>query len=704
MLELKKKTLAILAILISLNTFANDNNDMRFINRLYQNKDYKLTVEELNKFIVRYPRSKHYNDAQLILGKSLYELKEYQDSITVFQRLVNTNHRNEVYYYLALASIELDLLSDAHRFSRELRDLSREIILFQLAIKEYKNDNMLKAREYFEELRSLRGTYRSIALFNLGLISYNIEAYKESTIYLEEYIGLEKEDIEKLATSNYILAFSYNKLNNKAKALEHYKNIESSYRTSTYYHLALRDLYFYFLEEKNNRLIEDYAKKLRGTRFEELVLMNTGNYFYNLSLYSKAVEYYKELADKSATNIDATYYLGRSYLYLDKKDEALREFNKLSKVSKYKNEYYYYTSFILFQQGKFKEVVNLLDEIENKVDKDLVNYYQLIGDSAYELKDYQRAQKYYALLFREKKTKDDFYRYYFVSSLVNDTKTLEELFEQYKKNYPRDKDYATNVYLTLGNLYANSNQPEKAINIYTEGLKQTNDPILLENLVLVQTRLRKFEEALATLQRLESTPERDYQRALLLLSLKRYVEASNVLEALSRKQISNELKERVYIRLAEIYLLDRKYTKTIETVEKYEALNKTDNKEILSFKAIAYFRLEQYNKARAVYERSLNIPEEKASSYYMIAETYYNERNYNDAKINYLKAIEYSKDINITKDSEYWLIRVEEMLGDKNALLERAERFRKKYPKSEYEEDIEYLIERVLEEDVEKEE
>ena len=105
MLKLNKKILVILSILVSLNIYANDNADMKFINKLYQNKEYKLTVEELNKFIVKYPSSRHYDNAQFLLGHSLYEMKEYEKAGKVFHKLINTNYNNEAYYYLALTSI-----------------------------------------------------------------------------------------------------------------------------------------------------------------------------------------------------------------------------------------------------------------------------------------------------------------------------------------------------------------------------------------------------------------------------------------------------------------------------------------------------------------------------------------------------------------------------------------------------------------------
>lgn len=694
MLKLNKKILVILSILVSLNIYANDNDDMKFINKLYQNKEYKLTVEELNKFIVKYPSSRHYDNAQFLLGHSLYEMKEYEKAGKVFHKLINTNYNNEAYYYLALTSIYQNYLSDAYKYSRELKDLPREIVLFQLAMKEYSNNNLSKAREYFEELRRLRGEYRSIALFNLGLISYNTGAYLDSTIYLDEYLTLEKNDIEKMATSNYIMAFSYSKLNNKIKALEHYGRIEKLYVNSSYYNLALRDLLFYYTEEKENKMIEEYTKKLQGTQFAELAFTNTGNYYYNLAEYSKAVEYYEKISN----NIDSIYYLGRSYLYLNKKNEALREFNKLSKSEKYKTEYFYYTSFVLFEQNKYKEVISLLDGIENRANKDMANLYQILGDSAYKLEDYPKAQKYYGLVFNEKKTKDEFYKYYLVSSLNGDRKKVEELFEYYKTNFSKDRVYNESVYLIIGNIYAKNGEDEKAANIYSDGLKNEYSATLLENLVIVQTRLRKFEDALANLSKLDSNPEREFTKGTLLLSLKKYGEAINILEDLAQKKIANDLKEKTYIRLSEAYLLERKYAKTIETADKYEAINKSYNKEIVNFKAIAYFRLGQYTKARELYERNLNNPEEKASSFYMIAETYYNERNYLEAKNNYTKAVESSSDIKLKKDSEYWLIRIEDVLGNQKALFERADNFRKNYPNSEYDEDITYLVAKIHEE------
>lgn len=698
---MSKKALVIFSLVGALNVYADDNDDIKFIYKLYQNKEYKVSVEELNKFIVKYPSSKHYELAQNLLGQSLYGAKEYDKAQKIFGKLTNSSYGSDANYYLALINIELNNLDEAYKYTGVLKDINRERVLYTLAAKEYSNNNLLKAKEYFEEVRRQKGIYKNNALFNLGLISYNTGSYLDTTVYLDEYLNIEKEDMEKAATSNYILAFSYYKLNNKNLALDYYGNIEKNYLSSSYYNLAVRDLLFYWTEEKNLEKIAFYTEKLEGTQFAEVALQSTGNYYYNGGDYLKAISYYEKLV-KNYNNIDAIYYLGRSYLNLNKNEEALKEFNKLSKVDKYKNEYFYYVAYIMFQKENYKEVITLLDGVETKLKKDLSNYYGFIADASYKLEDYGRAKKYYALVFNEKKGKDDFYKYYLVTSLAGDIKTLEELYDYYRKNYIKERTYSESVYLIMGNAYAKLNEDTKAVEVYSEGLKNEYSVNLLENLIIIQTKLKNYEEAYKSLNRLDISPEREFTKGTLLMNMKKYSEAIVVLDKLMEGKIEKDLKEKTLAKLAEVYLLEKNYAKTIETSEKYESSNKVFNKDIMNFKAIAYFRLGQFLKAREIYEKSLDSTTEKSNSFYMIGETYYNERNYLEAKKSYIKAYENTNEIKLKKDSAYWLIRVEEVLGNKKEFFERVEGFRKTFPDSEYNEDITYLVGKLYEESADR--
>lgn len=692
---MNKKAIVILSIIGALNIYADDNDDIKFIYKLYQNKDYKVSVDELNKFMIKYPSSKYYDVAQNLLGQSYYNVKEYDKAQKIFSKLTTSAYSNDAYYYLSLIDIELNNPDEAYDYAKNLKDINKERILYNLAVKEYSNNNLSKAKGYFEELRRQKGTYRNIALFNLGLISYNSGAYLDSTVYMSEFLTVEKDDVEKLATGNYIMGFSYNRLNNKELSLQYYTNIEKNYINSSYYNLALRDLLFFYTDNKNEDKIKEYTDKLRGTQFSEVALLNTGNYYFNNGDYVKAIPYYADLPQ----NNDAIYYSARAYFNNGDMENALKQFAKLSNIEKYSNDYYYYTAYIYFQQGKYKEVVTLLNGVENKLNKNLLDFYKLIGDSSYKLEDYDKSSKYYGLIFNEKKSKDDFYKYYLVSSLKGDTKTLQDLFDYYRKNLIKDKTYNESVYLIMGNTYAKAGDDEKASSIYTEGLKNEYSSTLLENLVVVQTRLKNYDEAMKNLNRLDTTPDREYTRGTLLLSMKKYPDAIGVFEDLSKDDSDKELQGKVLTKLAEGYLLEKQYAKTIETSDRYEKLNKVFNKEMANLKAIAYFRLGQYAKARELYEKGIAESTDKGYSYYMVAETYYNEKKYNEAKENYGKAFDTSNDTKIKKDSSYWQIRIEEALGNKKALFERVEAFRKSYPNSEYDEDITYLVARIYEAD-----
>lgn len=686
-----KKIFILLSLVVSLNALADDNSDIKYINKLYQNREYKIALEETEKFILKYPMSKHYNVAQFLYGQSLYQLKDYEKAQKAFGKLQNTIYSNDANFYMALINIETGNLDKAYDYSKTLKDINREKILYSLAIKELSNNNLKKSRDYFEELRKIKGVYKNYALFYLGLISYNSNSYLDTNIYLNEYLLNEKEDIEKIATSNYMLAYSYDKLGNKDTALGYYKNIEENYSGSTYYNLALRDLFFYWVEEKNDEKILEYINKLTGTDYEETVLLNAGNYYYNNQNNLKAIYYYEKLL-KNYTNSEAMLYLARAYMNSGKNEEAINQLKKLSLNSKYTNEYYYYTAYTYFQSGQYQEVIALLDGIENKINKDQSSYYRLIADSSYKLQDYKKAQKYYGLIFNDKKTKDDFYRYYLASSQEGDIKTTKELFSYYKSNFAKETVYNESVYLIMGDTYVKLGEDVNAENIYSEGLKNEYSEQLLESLVMVQLKMNKYEEAYKNMNKLDSNEDREFTKATILINLKKYSEAKENFQRLLKESKSPVLSGKILTKLSEIYILEKNYEEVISVAEKHEASGYEFEKVLYENKAIAYFKLEQYDKSRETYEKISAMEKDKGSSYYMIAETYYNESKYTEAKEYYKKAYAATTNDKVKKDSAYWLIRVENILGNEAEFLNRVKAFREIYPNSDHEEDIIYLV------------
>lgn len=686
-----KKNIAVMTLVVSMNLLANDNDDIKFIYKLFQNKDYKISSEELEKFVLKYPNSKNYYLAQNLLGKSLYELKEYDKAKKVFSRLLNGNQSSDANYYLALISIEDGNNDLAYNYSKNLKGANKDKIIYQLAIKEYQNNNQNKAKTYFEELIKSKGTFQNIALFNLGLISYNSGTFLDTTVYLDKYLKTEKDDTDKLATANYMLAYSYYKLNNIALALTYYETIEKKYPTSIYYPIAQRDLLLYWIGINDIEKASIYSEKLLNTEFEEVALQTMGNYYYNIQKYETAAEYYEKLL-KKYKNSDVVYYLGKSYLSLDKKAEALDTFKKLSTYENYKYEYLYYVAYILFQDEKYPEVLEFLADVENKVDKDEVLFYQFVADSAYKTNDYKKAQKYYKLIFDNKKTVDDFYKYYLASSLNNDIKTTKDLYDYYRTNFPKDRIYNESIYLILGNAYAKLDEDLLAEEVYIAGLKVEYSEQITENLVTVELNTKKYDAVIKNLDRLKDTDENLYIKGTTYMAMKKNTEASSAFEKLIGITKNKDLKIKTLVKLAEVYLAEKNYNKVIETASKYESLGFVNNKDLMKIKALAYFRMGSYDEARKVYV-------ENGNDFYMIAETYYNQNEYKLAKENYIKAYETSDDAQVKKDSSYWLIRIEQMLDNKKELFERVAAFRKLYVNSEYEEDITYLVAKIYEED-----
>ena len=88
-----KKKITLIALLAALSTvsFASERDDLKYIDELYKNRNYKVAVLELEGFLKKYPTSRRIKDIQLRLAKTYFLRKDYENSKKYFD-IVLINH------------------------------------------------------------------------------------------------------------------------------------------------------------------------------------------------------------------------------------------------------------------------------------------------------------------------------------------------------------------------------------------------------------------------------------------------------------------------------------------------------------------------------------------------------------------------------------------------------------------------------------
>jgi len=81
-----KKKITLIALLLALSTgvFANERDDLNYIDELYKSRNYKVAVIELENFLQKYPSSRRIKDVQLRLAKTYFLEKDYENSKKYF--------------------------------------------------------------------------------------------------------------------------------------------------------------------------------------------------------------------------------------------------------------------------------------------------------------------------------------------------------------------------------------------------------------------------------------------------------------------------------------------------------------------------------------------------------------------------------------------------------------------------------------------
>lgn len=499
-------------------------------------------------------------------------------------------------FYSAVCALELGNADAEALFQEFIREYplnpNTKLAYFHVGKSYFAQKNYAKALEWFEKTEpgSLSQKERLEYQFKQGYAYFELKNYEKAEPLFE---AVKKEDSPFKESATYYFAY-INYLNKEYKtALANFEKLKGSptYEASYPYYITS----MYYLDERYDDVI-DYAipamAKTKQQYEPEMLSLVAASYFAK-SEFKNAEKYFTEFyaKDKNQTK---------------------------------NNLFIYQYGYALFQNGKYKESVGVLEKL-NTDDVYLQNGMYTLGQSSLKLNNKEKARSAFfrasRLDFDKAIQEEAWYNYAKLSYELDFNSQALEATQSFLKQFPNSRKI-NEAKTLLGEILLTSKNYQAAIDIL--------EPIQ-----------NKTPEAKAA-----------YQKVTYFRGLEFYNERAfpNALSMFLRSGNFNEDKEiyalSVYWMAESMYEL-RKFGEAVKTFERFLTLPDADQTEVYNFAnyALGYaaFEDEKYAKAANYFERFLKGNDKDTKTVndatLRLADSYFVNKNYGEAMSNYNKII-----------------------------------------------------------------
>lgn len=692
---MKKKHFTLALILaLSMTSFANERDDLNFIDELYKQKNFDMAIVESKEFLNKYPDSK-YNKNMLDRIAKVYFLQEkYDDAIKYFKILllnnkISSKEKTEINYYLVrcYAALGDKKVSEEYLHMIDPKNEYYDKAILDSATTYLAKEKYNDAKETYMLIKPDSKFYND-ALLNMALLSYNEKQYQNCINYIEKYSNLRGK--KRNDFMNYLLGSAYYKLNNIDKAIWAFNKTIDEGNDSPYAQKAILNLVEIYSNKGDIATTESKIALLTNPNDYNEGIRILGDSYATKGQYQKAIECYNKITDLS--NPKLLYSYGFSLFKMNRLKEAQNYFESL-KTSSYYNQAMYYIFAIDYQLKNYKKILDNKDEIKrvivNQQDTESINL--IIANAAYELGKYELSRDYYGRMYAVNPTLENLYRIIIMDNKIEDLQDMQIRFNEYKNKFAQTGDKQKNIYLAMGELYYKKGKYEEAVNIYKEYLESNQDFDVTNNLITTLLAQQKYDEMMGYLSQLDDSLDNMYLKGVALIGMGKYNEASEYLNKVETDpNVTPELVEKVKINKLRNSFLKDDYSEAIKYGNEYiltypqgqnlsEALDKT---------AISYFRIDDFENSRKIYERMKSIPESAEYAQFQIADNYYAQKNYEKALENYSLVAKNFPNGKYTENANYWYLNSLVNLGKIDQFEIEKKAFLNRYPNSTMKENI----------------
>lgn len=691
-----KRLIIIGLLVLGVNSFSNERDDRRQLDNLYRDKKYREAIDATKSYLEKYPTSRNYQQYKIRLGKTHYVRGDYKNAILVFQDVLNDSklsqkEKDEYNYYISKSYLQIE---DERKFREYMEKIDRSSNYYERAhydsgIIYLDRDEYEKAFEVFKNLSSTGRIFKNTAVFNMALTAYNDEKYQLVIDILNTYVPLKDKNRDDVAIL-YLYGTSYYKLDRTQEAIRYFEELSKNHFNTPYGKKARVTLIEIYANLRNHDKVKELEKLVTGTSEESMGYIILGDYYVAMRNYNKGMEYYKKAGIDS--NPRALYGYAYSLYQQDKFKEAAPYFKRLETTSYY-NQAVYYKLAIYYKQNEFKNILDSRDEAKKVVvtqqDNDNINI--IIANAAYELGDMKLAREYFAKLNLHTPSKDNLFRVITLSGALNRVDDVEKRVKTFNTLYPNDKEFKKKIYIAAGESLYNNNKSQVAENLYKEYLAKDEDKDVLEALINLLINEKKYSELDRYLGKKVPGADTEYLKGVSSTGIGKYEQGEkHYQEALKgiENKIENPLYNKIHFNRINNFFLWGKYNDVISKGNEYiKNRNSKERDNIVEKIALSYYRTGNYEKSREYLEMLKNT-ENSDRINLQIADTYFVQKKYSQAKETYLKIYNESKDDKNKELALYSITKVVAENGSQEELKKYSIEFLGKYPKSPYRENL----------------
>lgn len=538
------------------------------------------------------------NEKYVAAAQQFKMVEQYRNK-TSTQQLSNaelSTIRENAKFYTAVCAIELGNDDAEALFQEFIREYplnpNTKLAYFYMGKAYFGQKNYAKALEWFNQAdpSSLSQKQRVEYQFKQGYAYFELNNFEKAEPLFE---AVKKEESPFQESATYYFAY-INYLNKEYKtALANFEKLKGSptYEASYPYYITS----MYYLDERYEDVIDYAVPVLEKTKQK-----------YEAEMFSLvAASYFSKSEFKNAEKYFALYY------------------DKDKNMSK-NNLFIYQYGYTLFQNGKYKEAITILDKL-NTDDIYLQNGMFTLGKSALKLNAKEKARNAFfrasRLDFDKNMQEEAWINYAKLSYELEFNQQALEATQSFLKQFPTSK--RTNDAKTLlGEILLTSKNYQAAIDI-------------LEPIPNKTPEARAAYQKVTYFRGLEFYNERAFPNALsMFLRSENYPEDKEIY-ALS-----------TYWKGEAAYEL-RKYGEAVKTFEKFLGMEEAKKTDVYNFAnyALGYaaFEDEKYVKAASYFERFLKGNDKDAKTVndatLRLADSYFVNKNYGDALTYYNRII-----------------------------------------------------------------
>jgi len=451
--------------------------------------------------------------------------------------------------------------------------------------------------------------------YKRALKLFEKEKYTSAKQLFTEALETLSQDTELRANAEYYIAICAIELFHKDA--EHLisrfiaKHPESSRVNHAYFNMGR----FQYRQEEYAKVVH-WFEKLEKEKLNEKQLaeyrFKKGYSHFKIDEKNKASQELYEIKDKNTMfSGPAMYY----YSHIAYKDEnyqtALEGFQSLTDNNTFSPIMPYYITHIYYLQDRYEKVTDYAPQyVQSATAKRLPEIAKIIGDSYYQLQQYDSAMTYLDM-HKEKASslsREDHYQLGYVSYKLD---KYEKAIKSFEKVTDKDDELAQNAYYHLADCYLSMDNKNKAKLAFEFASKLNHDMQIKQNAL--------FNYAKITFQ-LKNTPFNDAVKAFKSY-VEQYPDADNIKEA--------------YGYLVKAYLNTNNYKEALLSLDKIDDKDESLKK---AYQKVAYYRgLELYNnrhykKAIEALSKSLEYKGHykhiAALSYYWRGEAFYQQEKF----------------------------------------------------------------------------